>query len=99
MEPKFKLGEEVILQHKTHPHLNGEYVVLSMIDKDTFNESHKGWYCNGNYGYNIGVVLNHSSGNGSTSKYVGENNLRKKHLPSSESFDKLMSWLKQPQRV
>ena len=94
--PRFEVGEDVILQHPTHPHLNGEYVVVSLMDGESFNRSHHVWFCNGNYAYDLGIVLSHSRIVGETCNYVGENQIRKKHTPSSDSYDQMMSKLKQP---
>ena len=93
-QPKFNIGEVVILQHKNHTNLDGEYTVLDIIDRQTFNMENPMWRCNGAYGYDLGVILRHGSGNGSTSKYLGETHLSKKHKPSEDSLSQMMDKLK-----
>lgn len=100
MRPKFEVGEEVILQSRTHPQANGEYVVGSVFKLDleekiaTDIETGKRWTfksLDGTYSYDVGNILN-----GPQMTMVEEIELRKKHKPSRMSFDNLMSSLKSP---
>lgn len=80
MNPKFSVGEIVILQSKHYPALNGEYTVTQVIHEPNFD-----W--DGNlvdYGYNLA---------GSTISWA-EHALRKRHQKGDMSFKELMSDLK-----
>lgn len=94
--PKFQQGEEVILECNSHPHLNGEYTVIHVIETTndrtecyhpgvdkhfTFNDPFRTLFV-----YDIGNILDHPY-----ATLCNEHTLRKKHKPSEFSFDDLMA--------
>ncbi len=101
--PKFKVGEVVILQSKRMPVYNGEYTVVDYCPP----------VCNGESVYEGITYIFTGSPEGTpvydvsikdNNRYiltVSEEILFKKHLPSTESYETLMSSLKlgQPVRV
>lgn len=104
MEPLYKIGELVVRQAPStnYPEDNGEYLVLEVITV----EDYRIMYSPTNFGkltsnfyYKLDGLATKLKVSGMISCHSAEQFLRKKHLPSSESFDKLMSSLKQPQRV
>jgi hypothetical protein len=91
-QPKFSVGEEVILISTLNPHLNGHYTIL---DRDFVHLTtlQDGSVIKDTYRYKIGVVGSTGSG------WWVESSLRKKHKPSEfKDFTSLMDNLKLPQR-
>lgn len=99
MQPKFKVGEVVILQSKTFPELNGEYVVAVIrengqkyFDRVTgeFSECE---FTLGHFGY----VLEDCQLKPSRKEHMwAESALRKKHERGEMDFTALMNSLSQP---
>jgi len=108
--PKFSVGEIVILQNQDFPELNGEYTIKHVIfwgdtvydriaQKAVYRRPHNA--AEGDPpAYIFEEVLPHPVG-GRVEIAWKEKALRKKHLPSTESYETLMSSLKlgQPVRV
>ena len=91
MKPKFKVGEEVVLQSKTHPQYNGEYVVERVLYQG------QKFICRstGNVGtvrVDVGYLLNEifMEEDSYAESRVEESELRKKYKPSDKSFDELI---------
>ena len=103
MEPLYRVGELVVRNapNGNFPEGNGEYIVESVITEDEFRRVYsKVNWTNLRVGYyyklaGFGVL----SKTGAILRHSHEVFLKKKHLPSSESFDKMTSSLKQPQRA
>jgi hypothetical protein len=88
-QPKFNIGEEVVLQSDTYPELNGECTVLSVSDK-----VHFGYWCHGSWKNSSPC---HSYTTSIKSPYDGwwaEIALKKKPKPSKDSFSQMMDKLK-----
>lgn len=89
-QPKFSVGEVVILQPYLAPHLHGKQVTIKDLDYAsgflTNGQSYKGWcyWTDEKYEEYDGLM---------------EASLRKKHDGSEFTFDQLMSTLKQPCNV
>lgn len=98
-QPKFKVGEVVILQSKTFPELNGEYVVAviredgkKFLDRVT-GELIECHFKLGQFGY----VLDGCQLQPNQQEYMWtEHALRKKHERGEMDFTALMDWMKQP---
>ena len=102
-KPLFAIGETVIRQAPIghFPEGNGEYVVEEIITQGDFRMVYSNalWTNLGvGYYYKLsgfkvvsvtGMNLHHSN----------EGFLKKKHKPSDQSFDQIMSSLKQPQKA
>lgn len=97
-KPLFSIGETVIRQAINYPEGNGEYVVCGIIGaKEAQSLYLANWGTDGFY-YELGgfsVTLD----NGCVSNHSYEPFLKKKHKPSDQSFDQIMSSLKQPQKA
>ncbi len=92
-QPKFSVGEQVILQSKAYPEYNGEAIVLA-IRPTAGGVNREGVRAiEGGYAYHLTID--------SPNAYTGwhELALRKKHDGSEFTFDQLMSTLKQPCNV
>lgn len=93
-EPLFEIQEEVIVCNPFNPELNGERVVLGSITLEVFTKLYPTFAPNGsNYFYDLGVTF-FGNRSGAICHYVGEKRLRKKHKPSDDSFEDMMSKLK-----
>ena len=101
--PLFQVGEEVILQSKTHPQFNGEYVVEEIFKTgDTgicrvtgqhfIVDSSK--YTTFSHHLDKPLVLT----GGNMEANVWESELKKKPKPSEDSFEELMTNLKRPEK-
>jgi hypothetical protein len=98
-QPKFSVGEQVILQSKGKPQYNGEYIVQGIAMPGKFYRGiEQPVYCT--IGYDLGIVIteNFLDVRDGYSLWC-ESALRKKHQPSTESFSQIMNGLKQPQNV
>lgn len=93
MEPKFKVGEEVILQSDNYPEVNGECVVLSVEPFSGTTRGRNGTTVKGE-AFSYRTTIEAPSG-----LPWNQIALRKKHKPSDQSFDQIISSLKQPQKV
>ena len=96
--PRFKVGEVVTLQSKYYSHTNGEYAILGVIDQITYEKLYPSFIGGQGYYYDLGIKW---TGNkcGRMCKHCSEQSLKKKHKPSDQSFDQIMSSLKQPQKA
>lgn len=101
--PKFKVGEQVVLQSKTYPKFNGDYIVerilvagasgICRISGERYHVTNK----KTPYTYLLNTPLHNPT---KPFEIVwAETALSKKHKPSDQSFDQIMSSLKQPQKV
>jgi len=86
-QPKFSVGEEVILCSKNCPEFNGEYTVVASFYGETFSRQGKRYI-----GWNYDLDSTHVN-------YWWETALRKKHKPSDMSFDSLMNSIKSGDKV
>lgn len=86
MKQLYEVGEVVILQSRSKPEMNGEYIIES-IDETCLPLNVSGKMSS--YGYFL---------KGSLYSWA-ESALRKKHEPSQQSFKDLMRTLKSPQKV
>lgn len=97
MKPLFSAGEEVILQSKSHPQFNGEYIieqVVGMVWKCRVTSKTCGSRTP------LGYLLDSPFiGNGGTEMKVIQSELRKKHKPSGDSFETMMDKIKSPQKL
>lgn len=101
MQPKFSVGEEVILLSRKSPQINNsETTVISIVEAGTmYSCPHCGkeWLaCSPHpsvaYGYFVAIANPRDCCNS-----FAEDCLRKKHKPG-ESFDELMKGLKSPKK-
>lgn len=81
-EPKFKVGETVILRSKARPDLNGEYLIADFSPSPATL-----------WKYEIFKQPVFNPVNGNYTKTVAEKLLRKKYPPSTQSFHTLLSEL------
>lgn len=79
--PLFKIDEEVILSSYKRPEYNGEYIV------------HRIYSTQSGYWYDLGFSLPEEVERGGT--VWKEGSLKKKHTPSSCSFDELINGAKE----
>lgn len=90
-EPKFKVGEEVVLQSRQTPHLNGDAIVIA--GPLLANEANSCPHCGKNYkgciGEGFGYYLSTQIDNDCCVQFC-ESALRKKHRPSDKSFNELI---------
>jgi len=102
MQPKFKVGEAVILQSKNRPELNGEYVI-AVIRKngEEFHDRNTGELCRCEFKIShFGYVLENCKLRDNQREHMwSEPSLRKKHQPGEMSFHSLMEWMKQPTKA
>lgn len=101
MNPKFSIGEQVILQSLVQPESNGEYEIQSILFyNDTIDDRLDESYvliCAGDVGYLFTEPLKET---GFSNEVIwAESALRKKHEPSQLSFNSLMDNLKLPQKA
>jgi hypothetical protein len=88
VQPKFSVGEVVILNSESHPHCNGEYTVISLkegtfrsvVTEDKFL----------GYAYDLGIKVDGQP------VLAAEPSLRKKHQPGEMNFTNLMASLNNP---
>ena len=105
MTPKFQVGEEVILQSKSHPEFNGEYrVVLVVHGVCEVGDPHYPVRYKWSSPPPTGYVLDDPSlfevdSRHTGSIFWGESALRKKHTPGEMPFDDLMATIKSGQPV
>jgi len=91
-QPKFAIGEIVILQSKRFPELNGEYQVVDVVSPgesrlvDGFSMVND----RGGFGYSLGVRAAGHSG------WWCESALRKRHQPGEYSWQDLKTILRLP---
>ena len=95
--PYFKIGEEVILQSKDLPHLNGEYVVEEvLLDGDVVYSSPNNTVTNRGITYTLFKDIRVKVlSDGECRRGWAQSALRKKHPPSDDSFEEMMSKLKE----
>ncbi len=87
-EPKFKVGEAVILQCLGDPKFNGEYTIIE-VELSEFDQIT--WY------YNFGFLDDPTAVyDGRTKLMFPEYKLSRKFHPGEMSFDELMKSLKSP---
>lgn len=98
MNPKFSVNEIVIVQSPHYPESNGEYEVLEIFTPKEFQI-----YCKGKFqsettfvyrlrGYQVIGKKNPQN----KTDCASETSLRKKHQPTSLSFNQLMNVLNSP---
>jgi hypothetical protein len=95
--PYFKIGEEVILQSKNLPNLNGEYVVEEVfLDGDVVYSSPKHRITSGGIAYTLFKDIRMEVlSDGEYRRGWAQSALRKKHPPSDDNFEEMMSKLKE----
>jgi hypothetical protein len=102
MNPKYSVGEVVILQSQALPDYNGEYTVYKILEKGEVavcritgrRHSHTAKF--GNYGYLLdSPKVNKFSPEGVEAIWA-EISLRKKHEPSQVSFQSLIQSINSP---
>lgn len=98
-QPKFSVGEVVILQSKSRPKMNGEYTVCCILRKgDSGIDIHTGVSFQNSHD-DLGYILDDRSmvedvgGGCLLSISWHESALRKKHQPGTESFSEIMQRL------
>lgn len=96
-QPLFSVGEEVVLQSKSHPKHNGEYIVHAIVtDNDVYPcrfSSINLYFQDGGYGYVLDEVLTEYLEGYETEVVWAECALRKKHKPSEFRFNELIKEL------
>jgi len=102
-QPKFSVGEKVLRQapEPYYTKFNGEYVVVSVMTKQEYENLVPGVLAIGDFyytldGLRIEVENLFGEKSGVVSSHTAERFLRKKHDGSEFTFDQLMSTLKQP---
>lgn len=101
--PLFSVGEKVLLQSKSRPDCNGEYIVEAIVGPGTqyfdrrVNHTVLLEYENDKIGY----LLNKSFDSWIDKFEIkwSESALRKKHKPSQFTFDQLISEIKCPRSI
>lgn len=94
MKPLFQLREEVTLQSKNFPELNGYTVVTEVSDLGWWKDSITKNIVKG-YSYKLeGKVGTHS-----TEGWWIESSLKKKYPPSGDSFQEIMYNIKRPKKL
>ena len=100
--PKFKVGEEVILQSKGYLEYNGEYIVESVFtpnqtvtDRISGLKSTNMSNC---FVYRFTQILKSKKKENVEISFL-ESALRKKYKPSEVSFSELMTSLNQPIKI
>lgn len=99
MNPKFSVGEVVILQSKSLPNYNGEYTVKDIYGPKEYRACPVGsgvFGTDDTFTYNLGFSFEWLNG---ICDGWQESALRKNHEPSQQSFKELMSTLKSPQKA
>ena len=96
MQPKFAVGEVVILQSAKQPHLNGEYTVVAIPRDGTEYMGYRCVFPGTTHAYDIGLRLDAVKPSKPT--LARECVLRKKHLPGDLSYRQLIKALDQPVR-
>ena len=98
--PKFEVGEEVILESKKYPDLNGEYFIHQVLyPKDVYNCRISGGMIKRDVESETFVYLLDKplcSDRTDIEACVKESSLRKKHKPAEMSFSALMQSLTSP---
>lgn len=103
--PKFKVGEEVILQSHARPDLNGEYIVEAVVTEGDIvccKITHNTGRIGQGYGYLYrleGLIVANSKNDFFREGFWLESALRKKHQKGDMSFENLMETLKFPEKV
>lgn len=93
-QPKFKVGEEVILQ-STYEEYNGETVVLEIRPGANYGVTSSGeTYPTSGVAYIL--ACGSPNGNGPLSGGWAEQSIKKKHQPGEMNFEQLMNWVRQP---
>jgi len=100
MKPYFEVGEEVILCSEECPQFNGDAVVIMIVEHAVFIDPHNGLVVrilgySGDIFYILDGYVDDAEQDG-RSNYWDQSSLRKKHQPGKQSFNKLMSGIKQP---
>lgn len=100
MNPKYSVGELVILQSRDYPEYNGEYYVDKILEKleySTCRLTGDVHYCAGTYGP-ISYLLSQPHLNKDIGREVfwAELALRKRHEPSQMSFQSLIQSINSP---
>jgi hypothetical protein len=88
--PKFNVGEVVILQSNKSPHLNGEYTVLAIVYN---GGTYQGYNCDFNRPFVYDIGLNPP---GKKPHLAVEEVLRKRHQPGDMSYSQLIKSLDRP---
>ena len=94
MNPKFNVGEVVILQSKRFPHMNGEYTVVAIPRDGTEYMGYRCVFPEIAYAYDVGLRMD--AGKPGKPTLVRECVLRKKHLPGELSYHQLIKSLDMP---
>lgn len=99
--PKFKVGETVILQSSTHPHFNGVYVVEELIPPDGKINCRITGDIHINDSGGCVYLLNKSFviEKGKSEGIVEEHELKKYYPPADDSFDGMMDKFKKGEMV
>ena len=92
--PKFSVGEVVILQSDKQPHLNGEYTVVAIPRDGTEYMGGRCVFIGTTHAYDIGLRMD--AGKPAKPKLVTECVLRKKNFPGEMSYHQLIKSLDQP---
>lgn len=100
MNPKYSVGERVILQSKSHPEYNGEYTIIKILkdlEVSTCRITQTAHACEGGPG-DIAYLLDepHLSKSSGREIFWAEVALRKKHEPSQMSFQSLIQSINSP---
>jgi hypothetical protein len=99
MRPKFEVGEVVILQSKSLPEHNGEYVIAhcSVAPIDSVIEYKGSYYrhIKQSVAYFLDGPLDHKGDD----IFWSESALRKKHIPGELNFTDLMASLSSPKLI
>ena len=103
-KPLFAIGELVVRQAPStnYPEDNGEYVVLDIITVEEYRVIYstvKFGELSSSFYYKLDGLATKLSLTGVVSCHSAEAFLKKKHKPSDQSFDQIMSSLKQPQKA
>lgn len=97
MNPKFQIGEEVIVVSETQPSINGEYTIRDIIPHGSIHGINglelikpTSQLC-----YDVGIHRYDSESKTIRICLPWESELRKKYKPSPDSFETIMGKLKE----
>ena len=91
-QPKFAVGEVVILQSKTAPELNGEYQILRIVGhgEKVLIDGVQRTTDSRQFGYGLGVIGPEGHG------FWCESSLKKRHQPGEYTWEGLKTVLSMP---
>lgn len=98
MNPKYSVGENIVLQSRSHPEYNGEYTVFKIVRDGQIYTSRLGGQSmiSVDFGYLLDTPLKDKQADFYVEVKWAESALRKKHEPSQMSFQSLIQSINSP---